>query len=339
MSLRPFGSFGGRSVEIASIAAGRIRAEVASFGAIVQDLVLDDGGPADGSVVLGFDAIEGYLAADAYIGAVAGRYANRIAGGRFSLDGAEHRLSLNENGRTHLHGGGAGAFSRRLWRFAGIDDASVRLELVSEHGEEGYPGTLRVACTYTALPPATLRIDFEATTDRPTIVNLAQHAYFNLDGGRTISDHRLEIPASRYTPVDENLIPTGELAEVAGTPFDFRGLRPIHDGTGATYDVNFALDREGVGLFHAATLEGPVSGGRRLDIWTTEPGLQFYDGSVLREGIACTHGRRLGRFAGLCLEPQKFPNSPNVPGFPSAVLRPGEVYRQTTELRFSTSPA
>jgi aldose 1-epimerase len=301
------------------------------------------GHPAD--VVLGYDSLQGYLTASPYFGAIVGRYANRIARGRFTLDGRTYRLATND-GPNHLHGGVKG-YDKVVWRarsFQRGDTAGVRLEHTSPDGDEGYPGTLRVAVTYTLTPANKLVVDYEAASDRPTPVNLSQHSYFNLsgEGSGDILQHVLTIRADRYTPVDTTLIPTGELAPVAGTPFDFRtptaiGARISQSNVqlrrGKGYDHNFVLNRTGTGLQHAHRVLDPRTG-RTLDIATTEPGLQFYSGNFLDGSIAGKAGHVYGHRSAIVLETQHFPDSPNHPGFPSTILRPGREYRSRTVFAF-----
>ena len=299
---------------------GTLSAAILSYGARIRDLAFD-GGEGPKGRVLGFATLAEYLADRSYAGSVVGRYANRIAEGRFVLDSRPYQLTRNE-GSTHLHGGACG-FSHRNWRVVDRGLGHVTLELFSAAGEEGYPGSLTTRCSYRLTDAAALRIEFTATTDAPTIVNLATHSYFNLDGTPDILRHRLQIPAESYLPVDAGIVPTGEIAAVAGTPFDFREARPI--GGGVHYDYNFVIDRQRTAVPRLmARLDGLMTG-TRLEIHSTEPGLQFYDG-VAFPGLP---------YAGLCLEPQIFPNSPNQPGFPDAILRPGETYRQITDYRFS----
>ncbi|WP_378949121.1 aldose epimerase family protein [Mesorhizobium sp. ANAO-SY3R2] len=327
---------GGSAVEAISISADGLKATVLTFGATLADLIVaTPAGPR--SVILGFDDLDSYLGHGGYFGAIAGRCANRIADGRFSLDGRVYQLYLNEAGRTHLHGGSDGFF-RRNWTIVDSNQSSVLLGLTSSDGDQGYPGKVVATCRY-SLDAHRLRIALGARTDAPTLVNLAPHAYFNLDGSGSILDHRLKIAAEAYTPVDAQNIPTGEVLAVDGGDFDFRELRAVRnepDGDHRPYDHNFVLAMQPAPEpWHAARLEGPRSG-IRLDLWTTEPGLQFYDGvhlpvtPPLRGGIAPV------RHGGLCLEPQRFPDAIHHPHFPSAVLRPGEVYSQVTEYRFST---
>ncbi|MEJ6782442.1 aldose epimerase family protein [Aminobacter sp. Piv2-1] len=335
----PVSEFGwmpdGSVVEAISIAADGIAANILTFGATLADLVVaTPDGPR--SVVLGFDSLDGYLAHGAFFGAIAGRCANRIAGGRFTLDGVEHQLDLNEAGRSHLHGGADGFF-RRNWTVVDASDNSVLLGLASPDGDQGYPGKVIATCRY-SVDESRLRIALGARSDAPTLVNLATHAYFNLDGGGAILDHRLKIAAEAYTPVDSQNTPTGDVLAVDETPFDFRELRPVRngpDGAHAAYDHNFVLAMQPAPEpWHAARLEGQRSG-IRLDLWTTEPGLQFYDGGFLPVAPPLRGGIEGVRHGGLCLEPQRFPDAANHPHFPSAVLRPGEIYSQVTEYRFS----
>lgn len=332
--LRRFGRLAdGTAVEAAAIGAGSLSAELISWGAALRDLRLD--GLAH-PLVLGFEDLASYVAHSPYFGAVVGRYANRIAGGRFAVDGRSFDLDRNESGRHHLHGGSA-TFARRPWTVLEASGDSVLFGLVSEDGDAGYPGRVEVRCRYTAEPPATLRMTLTGSTDRPTVLNLAQHGYFNLGGSDRILDHRLQIVAQAYLPVDGTSIPTGERAAVAGSRFDFRAPRPVHagpPGADSVYDHNFVLaEARRAQPSFAARLEA-AEGRVAMEVWTTEPGLQFYDGWKLAVPVPGLGGRRYGAHAGLCLEPQIWPDAPNRPGFPSAILRPGENYRQVTELRF-----
>ena len=329
---RMWGRSKGSEVEAVTIGDGDIKVDVISWGAVIRDVRLTG---VDHPLVLGFDDLQSYEDHSPHFGAVAGRYANRIAAGRLQLDGRSIELDRNEDGRNHLHGGAA-AFGSRAWQIVDAEPTSVRLRLVSPDGESGYPGTVTVECRYTVVPPGTLRVELTGTTDATTIVNLAQHSYFNLDGTPSILDHRLRIAADHFTPVDDFDIPTGAVDEVEGTRFDFRTLREI--GASPTgrrpLDHNFVLaGQRRAEPALAATLEG--SDGRvAMDVWTTEPGLQVYDGYKLSVPVPGLDGRRYQTYGGLAMEPQVWPNSPNEPDFPSAVLRPGETYRQTTEFRF-----
>ncbi|WP_128428169.1 aldose epimerase family protein [Streptomyces cyaneus] len=300
-----------------------VRVRVLSYGGIVQSLEVPDRDGRAANVVLGFADLDGYLSHPGpYLGALIGRYANRIAGGRFPLDGLTYALDPN-NAPNSLHGGERG-FDKRVWEVTPVEHG-VRLSRVSPHGEEGFPGRLEVSATYTLEADGALRIAYEAVTDAPTVVNPTNHSYFNLAGAESgnAGGHELRLAASRFTPVDADLIPTGSLDEVAGTRFDFREPRKV----GAGYDHNFVLDK-GVtaGAEEVAELYDP-STGRALSVATTEPGLQLYTADHLSEPFAPGDG--------IALETQHFPDSPNRPEFPSTVLRPGEVFRSETVYGFS----
>ncbi|MDQ1045181.1 aldose epimerase family protein [Streptomyces sp. V4I2] len=299
-----------------------VRVRILSYGGIVQSVEVPDREGHAADVVLGFPELDGYVThPDPYFGALVGRYANRIAGGRFPLDGRTYALALN-NPPNSLHGGERG-FDKRVWDVTPVEHG-VRLTRVSAHGEEGFPGRLEVSTTYSLDEAGALRIAYEAVTDAPTVVNLTNHSYFNLGGSGNAGGHELRIAASRFTPVDADLIPTGVLDEVADTRFDFREARKVGSG----YDHNFVLDK-GVtdGPVEVAELYDPASG-RVLTVATTEPGLQLYTADHLGEPFAPCDG--------IALETQHFPDSPNRPEFPSTVLRPGEVYRSETVYGFST---
>jgi aldose 1-epimerase len=344
MSTKTFGTFAGREVlEIAIRSSVGAEAKILTYGAVVRDLVVPLGSGRQ-RVVTGLNAVEDYVEHSPHMGAIAGRYANRIRGGRFDLDGEHYQLPLNQSGRHSLHGGGDG-LGRSLWQLAAAGADFVALTHLSPDGDSGYPGTLVTSCIY-RLHGATLRIELSATTDKATPVNLCHHSYFNLDGAASILDHTLEIAGDVYTPTDDDLIPTGEILRVAGTPFDFRAARSIRtersDGSGnVRYDVNFLLRRDllqpsgipHLPLAYAGTARSPLNG-LGLAVWTTEPGLQVYDGAKVDLSVAGLDGVRYGPHAGLCLEPQHVPDSPNHPYFPNTILRPGEVYRQVTEYRF-----
>ena len=269
-----------------------------------------------------------YQAHARHFGVIAGRFANRIGGGRFNLDGTTYQLDCNENGVTHLHGGNAG-FSDQIWEIVEAGDDWATLSLVSQDGAAGYPGEVEVACTYRLKPGGVLELDLTATTDAPTLVNLTTHGYFNLDGADIVDGHRLEVVADGYTPVDDKMVPTGEVAPVAGTPFDFRSAREV---AGTSLDTNFCLaDKRRDAPQFAARV---TAGGLAMSVMTTEPGLQVYTGEGVGPPVPGLDGRRYGPRGGLCLEPQVWPDAPNHDGFPSAVLRPGSVYRHTTQYVF-----
>jgi len=344
---RPFGGLAdGRAVSAFTLANGNgVEAELIDYGGIIVALRVPDRHGTVADVVLGYDSLAAYERQRYYLGAVVGRYANRIARGRFALDGTEHRLATND-GPNHLHGG-PGGFHAVLWHaepFVGESEAGVTLTYESPAGEEGYPGRLAVGVTYTLTARDELTVEYRATTDRATPVNLTQHSYFNLaghDAGSALA-HELTVAASRFTPVDETLIPTGELRSVEGTPFDFRspvalGARLAADDAqlriGHGYDHNFLLDGPaGDAPAFAARLHDPASG-RVLEVHTTEPGLQLYGGQGLR-GVEGKGGHVYPAQAGVALETQHFPDSPNQPAFPSTILRPDEIYVSRTEFRF-----
>jgi aldose 1-epimerase len=340
MALHRFGTISDVPVtEVTLALASGATASILDFGAIVRDLQIPDPDGGRRRVVLGYRDLAGYLADRAYLGAIVGRYANRIAGGRFELGGRVHQLSRNDHDRTHLHGGICG-FNRRHWTIVGHDDASVTMMLTSPAGEEGYPGKVEVTCTYRLAPPATLLIEMQATTDASTIVNLVHHSYFNLNYCHSIRDHLLQVNASNYTPTTQDLIPTGDIVPVRGTRYDFRVPRPLETasiGADFLYDINFAIDRSAIGLSWAATIAAP-SGGLWMEVHTSEPGLQLYDGGHLTPSEEGLDGRFHFRHAGLCLEPGRFPDAPNHTNFPSAILDPGAAYRQRTEYRFGRGP-
>ncbi len=335
MTGRVFGTLaGGGAVDEVTIAAGDLTVDVITWGAVIRDVRL--AGVAH-PLVLGFDNLGDYVAHSPHFGAVAGRCANRIAHGRFEIDGKAFQVSLNENGRNHLHGGFNG-FSRRNWRLVESDGSSVTLGITSPDGDDGYPGKVDARVRYAIEAPGTIRMEATATTDAPTLVNLAQHSYFNLDASPTILDHRVQIFADTYTPVDADLIPTGEIRAVAGTDYDFRSARPIrrmHDGERVAYDLNWVVDRvRAAAPRPLARLSSPKSG-VTLAVDSTEPGVQFYDGNMMNVTVPGHDGRTYPPNGGCCFEPQIFPDSPNHPGFPSAILRPGEIYRQVTTFTFS----
>jgi aldose 1-epimerase len=329
-----------------------IEVRVTNYGGIITSLKTPDRSGRFDDIVLGYASLSGYLHDSPYFGAIVGRYGNRIARGRFTLDGITYRLAVN-NGPNSLHGGLRG-FDKVVWNakpFRNDEGVGVALDYTSEDREEGYPGTLRATVTYTLTDDNRLIVDYQATTDKPTPVNLTQHSYWNLagDGTRDILGHELTINADSMTPVDSTLIPTGEISPVSGTPFDFR--TPMLIGAridqrqntqiryGGGYDHNFVLNRGAAdGLIHAAHVADPTSG-RTLDIFTTEPGIQFYSGNFLNGSITGKAGHIYRYRYGLALETQHYPDSPNHPNFPSTILRPGQQYRTRTIFAFGIAPA
>jgi aldose 1-epimerase len=324
-----------------------LTAEVINYGASITSLRVPDRNGKMGDVVLGYDALQGYIDGSSYFGAIVGRYGNRIAKGRFQLDGKQYQLATN-NGDNHLHGGIIG-FNKVLWDariLSAAAEPSLQLQYVSRDGEEGYPGTVTLKVIYALTNNNELRIDYEGTTDKPTILNPTQHSYFNLSGDfrSTILNHLLTIEADSFTPVDSGLIPTGEIRSVADTPMDFRTATAIGARInsqdeqlefGQGYDHNWVLRNGSGSVRKAAELYDPASG-RLMTVFTDQPGLQFYSGNFLDGTDKGKNGIAYQRRTGLCLETQAFPDSPNKPQFPPVTLRPGQVYRQTTIYQFST---
>jgi aldose 1-epimerase len=334
MSVRIFGDAEGAPVVEVTIASkAGATAKILSWGAVLRDLVVPSrDGPRH--VVLGLNSMPDYIAHSPSFGAVPGRFANRIANGRFTLDGHEYQLDRKPGEKHTLHGGPRG-FGKKIWKVAEHDSSSVMLTLRSPDGDMGFPGDLTATCVYTMVEPATLRVALSAVCDKPTVINLTHHAYFNLDGSANVLDHQLMLNSEFYTPSDSELIPTGEILAVAGTPFDFRRQRPVGNPAGQTYDTNFVIAPEPGpdGLAHAATLRSALSG-LTLEMHTTEPGVQVYDSAKLNCPVDGLDGAHYGPHAGLCLEPQVFPDSPNRRHFPNCVLRPDAEYRHLTEFRF-----
>ena len=319
-------------------------AQITTYGGIVTSLKTPDRQGKLGDVVLGYDHLDGYLKSTPYFGALIGRYGNRIANGKFVLDGTTYTLATN-NGANALHGGLKG-FDKVNWTARPLPTAngpSLILTYVSKDGEEGYPGNLFVTAIYSLTEDNELRLDFEATTSAKTVVNLTHHSYFNLRGSGDVLDHVVTINADRFTPVDGGLIPTGELRPVQGTPFDFTSPHTIGERInqneeqlvrGGGYDHNWVLNKQGKELSFVANVYEPTSG-RILDVYTTEPGTQFYTGNFLDGSITGKGGWVYQRRNGFCFEPQHFPDSPNQPAFPSVVLNPGEKYHNTIIYKFS----
>ena len=337
-----FGTLGdGTRVEIYTLSNGKIEAAIATYGGIVVSLRVPDRNANMDDVVLGYDSLSQYVSNNPYFGAIVGRYANRIAHGSFVLEGKTYSVSKND-GDNSLHGGTRG-FDKVVWKAKTIKDG-IELTYVSRDGEEGYPGTVIANARFT-LNDNELRVEYSATADKPTVVNLTNHSYFNLTGqGKgTILQHQLKISASRFTPVDSTLIPTGELRSVEGTALDFRTSTRIGQRIDANedqlqkgkgYDHNWVLDKTQGQLAEAAELYDPGTG-RVLQVLTSEPGLQFYSGNFLDGTIVGKQGRVYAWRSGLCLETQHFPDSPNHPNFPSTELKPGKRYHSVTALKFS----
>ncbi|MGE5424794.1 MAG: aldose epimerase family protein [Syntrophothermus sp.] len=334
-----FGKIDGKDVDLYTLTnKNGITVKITNYGGIITSILTRDKNGKTGDIVLGFDSLKSYLGEVPYFGAIVGRYANRIAAGEFTLDGKPYHLAKN-NGNNSLHGGLKG-FDKVVWN-ASVSQDSVKASLVltylSPDGEEGYPGNLRVVVTYELNDDNEFYTTIEATTDQPTPVNLTNHTYFNLTGAeRDILDHKLMIAASRYTPVNDELIPTGELAPVEGTPMDFR--QPVAVGARISqvkggYDHNYVLDDVQSMKKPAAVLEEPVSG-RVVEVYTDQPGVQFYSGNFLDGSLTGKNGKVYKKHYGLCLETQHFPDSPNQPAFPNTILRPGEKFRARTMYHF-----
>jgi aldose 1-epimerase len=320
----------------------QIEINIIPFGGIITSIRVPDRAGNLDNVVLNLANHDDYATKSPYFGAIIGRYGNRIAGGAFTLVGKTYSLPQNDGANT-LHGGLHG-FDKQLWMVNASDTSRLELSYLSRDGEEGFPGNLAVTVTYSLSDDNALSIDYAATTDRPTIVNLTNHSYFNLAGAGSIENHVLTLDADHYTPVDSSLIPTGEIAPVAGTPFDFRtptrigaGLRSDHPQMmlARGYDHNFVLNRKaGSAIERIAEVYEPQTG-RVLEVWTTEPGVQFYSGNFLNGSLVGANGNAYRQGDGFCLETQHFPDSPNRPEFPSTVLRPGEPYQSRTIYKFS----
>ncbi|HUR08975.1 MAG TPA: aldose epimerase family protein [Nonomuraea sp.] len=338
----------GKKIDIYTLRnSNGMRVKILTYGGILQSIEVPDSRGRLADVALGFDDLSDYVKQSPYFGCITGRYANRIAKGRFTLDGKTYQLATND-GPNHLHGGNKG-FDKRVWQaepFRRHNSVGLALTYTSPNGEEHYPGTLRTKVVYTLTDDNQIRMDYRATTSRPTVVNLTNHTYFNLRGesnGRILG-HEMQINASHYTPVDKTLIPTGKIARLGGTPLDFREPTAIGDRVnsknqqivrGGGYDHNYVLDSRGHGLELAAKVVEPDSG-RVLEVITDQPGLQFYSGNFLDGTLRGTSGHLYPKRSGFALESQHFPDSPNHENFPSTVLRPGDIYRTTTIYAFST---
>lgn len=325
----------GETVYRVEIKGGGLTAKIITWGAVIQDLRLDGH---DAPLLLGFDDFDSYPAHSSYFGATPGRCANRIGGGKFTLDGKNYQLDLNEKGVTHLHGG-KDNIAKRNWTIVEHDVDRVVLKIVDPDGRGGYPGNCTIQATYWVHGNGEFSVTYESTSDQPTIANVCQHAYFNLDGRDDALGHDIMIAADGYLVTNELQIPTGEVRPVAGTVFDFREMSPMKrfDGSEqALYDHNFCLSTERTAK-RSVALARSLNSGVSLEVRTTEPGVQFYGGFKLDVPVPGLDGRKYGPFAGFCLETQIWPDAINHEGFPDAVLRPGEVLRQETDYIFSKS--
>ncbi|MCU0520979.1 MAG: galactose mutarotase [Anaerolineae bacterium] len=343
----PFGQLpDGTEVPIyALVNASGMTAKITPYGGIIQSLTAPDRAGRMGDVVLGFDTLAEYLEFSPFFGCLVGRYANRIANASFTLDGVSYALPAN-NGVNTLHGGLEG-FDKRLWASQALESAvgpALSLRLVSPDGDQGFPGALYLSVVYTLADNGALRIDYTAQADKPTVLNVTNHSYFNLSAGaaETVHDHQLMVNADAFTPGDAALIPTGEVRPVEGTPMDLRTMVRIGDrvdqpdeqlANGGGFDHNWVLNAEPGTIHPAARLVDPTSG-RLMEVWTTEPGVQVYTANMLGPLLG-KGGRIYGRRGAICLETQHYPDSPNKPEFPTTVLRPGETFKSTTIFRFS----
>jgi aldose 1-epimerase len=344
---KPFGSVDGKKVDLYVMTnANGLKASITNYGGTMVSLEVPDKNGKLGDILLGFETIDGFVKNTSYLNALIGRYGNRIGKGKFTLDGKDYTLAVN-NGENSLHGGLKG-FDKVIWTAESVENkegVGLKLSYVSKDMEEGYPGNLKVNVTYTLTNKNELEIEYTATTDKPTVCNLTNHNYYNLTGCKTdILGHELTINADRFTPVDSGLIPTGELRPVKGTPMDFTRSTAIGARVNANdeqikfgggYDHNWVLNKKGNGLSLAATLYEPSSG-RVMEVWTTEPGVQFYSGNFLDGTLIGKGGVVYKHRYGMCLETQHFPDSPNKPQFPTTTLRPGETYKTTTLHKFYT---
>ena len=318
-----------------------LKAVITNYGGTILELWTPDKSGKSGNVVLGYDSLSGYLQkGNPFFGALIGRYANRLSKGTFTIDGKTYTLALNDHGNT-LHGGLKG-FDKVVWTVNQVNDSSLALSYMSRDGEEGFPGNLNVKVVYTLRSGNELLIDYTAMTDMKTPVNLTNHAYFNLSAGKdsTVLGHELRINASKFTPVDENLIPTGKLASVEKTPMDFLKFKPIGkdlEKVKGGYDHNYVIDKKDSGLNLAAEVYEPNSG-RQMQVRTTQPGIQFYTGNFLNGSLTGRDGKKIVQHGAFCLETQHFPDSPNQPSFPNVILEPGQTFHELTIYRFSVKP-
>ncbi len=337
MSIEIAGTFEGQEIKrIAIRSPSGASAQVLTWGATLADLKVPWRGAAQ-RVLLGLRSLDDYVKYSPHMGAIAGPFANRIRDGRFTLDGKTYDLPRNFLGKHCLHGGGNG-LGKRAWTLQRAERDAVTLAADLPDGEAGFPGNRSFTCEYRLSDPATLSIAVSATTDKATPLNLAPHGYYNLDDSETIEHHTLQLEADFYTRLDDESICTGEIAKVDGSPYDFRSARTVvskgSDGNPFPYDINFCARGFRSGLARAATVRSSRNG-LAMEVWTDQPGVQFYDAHKVDIPVEGIHGHRYGARCGLCLEPQVFPNSPNIPHFPTCILRPGEKWRQVTELRFA----
>jgi len=343
----PFGTVGGKAVDIFTLTNEQgSHAHITNYGGIVVSLNMPDRHGRHADVVHGFDTLDEYVEKSPYFGCLVGRYGNRIDGGRFALDGVDCQVTVNSEPHC-LHGGRLG-FDKVVWIANEIDSdhgPALQLDYVSADGEEGFPGNLSVTAVYKLTESNGLRLDYTATTDKMTVCNLTHHSYFNLAGRGTILEHSVMIAAERFTPVNDDLIPTGETRPVAGGPLDFTTSHAIGERigdddeqlvNGGGYDHNWVLDEQDGRHTFAARADEPLSG-RSMEVWTTQPGLQFYSGNFLDGTLTGKDGQVYEHRSAFCMEPQHYPDSPNQPGFPSVCLAPGDTYTNTIEYRFSTN--
>lgn len=335
-----FGAIGKDTIYRYALQNGKgMKAVVSNYGGTLLELWTPDKSGKSGDVILGFDSLQGYLQKEnPYFGALVGRYANRIGNARFTIDGKQYTLAPNNNGNT-LHGGIKG-FDKEIWTVEQVNDSSVALSYTSPDGEEGFPGSMTVKVVYTVTADDGLKIDYTAVSDKKTPVNLTNHAYFNLSAGRdsTILQHELTLHAAHYTPVNDSLIPTGQIASVKNTPMDFLKPKKVGkdiDQIKGGYDHNYVIDRKDSGMVLAANVFDEGSG-RNMQVWTTQPGVQFYTGNFLNGSLTDRDGKKIVQHAALCLETQHYPDSPNKPSFPNVILEPGQTFHETTEYKFST---
>ncbi len=343
ITVATWGNIDGKTVQLFTLTnKSGTEVKITNYGGIITSWIAPDKAGNKTNIVVGFDNLEGYLQKPPYFGALIGRYGNRIDKAQFNLNGTNYKLAAN-NGDNNLHGGEKG-FDKVVWEAAPAPDgtASVVLSYLSKDGEEGFPGNLKITVTYTLTNNNELEIEYSAETDKATPVNLTNHSYFNLSGdvGQIILNHYLMIDADNYTPVDKGLIPTGESAAVKGSPFDFTSSQKVGSRIAQLkggYDHNFVLNKKNNELKLAAFLHDEISG-RKLEVFTTEPGLQFYSGNFLDSTIKNRDGKAISRHSALCLETQHFPDSPNKPQFPTTILQPGEKYYTFTKYKLSIVP-